>query len=86
MSKAPFRTTCRTCGAPILLVDTTKGKRLPVDIKMVDFVIGDTTHSRRFVTEDGDILRGELAGDGEKDHDRITGRPCHYDTCAGKTH
>ena len=83
MSKAPFRTTCRTCGAPILLVDTTKGKRLPVDIEMRDFVIGDTTHSRRFVTEDGDILRGELAGNSEKAHDRITGLPCHYDTCKG---
>ena len=79
----PIRTACRICGKPILLVETTKGKRLPVDIEMRDFVIGDTPHTRRFVTEDGDILRGELAGDGEKDHDRITGMPCHFDSCKG---
>lgn len=82
----PIRTACRICGKPILLVETTKGKRLPVDIEMRDFVIGDTPHTRRFVADDGDILRGELAGDGEKNHDRISGLPCHFDTCAGEKH
>ena len=78
-------TKCRICGAPIMLLATNKsGKRLPVDPRPVDFVIGDTTHSRRFVTDDGEVFRGELAGDGELDHDRMIGWQCHFDTCRGE--
>lgn len=76
---------CRVCGAPIMLLITTKGgKRLPVDPRPVQFVIGNTTHTRRFVLDDGEILRGELAGDCELDHDKMIGWPCHFDTCKGE--
>lgn len=76
-------TKCRKCGRDILLMDTYKGTRMPVDRKPVQFIIGGR-QERRFVTEERDVYRGEIAGDGEAEHDRITGYACHYDTCGAK--
>ena len=75
-----YLTKCRKCGAPIILMDTFKGKRLPVDTERVSFVIGGK-EERRFVADGGDVYRGEIAGDGEQEHDRLTGWACHFDTC-----
>lgn len=77
----PIRAKCRECGAEIFLIKTERGKSLPCDWKEVQFVLGDDRNGRRFITQSGELYRGELAGDGEKEYDRMTGWPCHFDTC-----
>ena len=75
-----YPTKCRKCGKPIILMDTFKGKRFPVDREPAQFIIGGA-EKQRFVTSDGDIYRGQIAGETELEHDKVTGWPCHYDTC-----
>ena len=77
----PYKTTCRDCGRPILLVKTDRGKSLPVDREEVEFVIGDVAEPRRYVTRDGELMRGVPAAEKDLETDRITGWPCHFDTC-----
>lgn len=74
---------CQRCGEPIRMMMTYKGKPLPVDMHPVRFIIGGTER-RRFITENGDIYRGEIAGSGEKSYDKMAGYACHWDTCKGK--
>ncbi len=69
---------CRKCGTTILLMDTFKGKRMPVDPEPVTFA-PDVRQAARFVTEEGDIVRGVMVE--EDDPDRHDGYICHYDTC-----
>lgn len=77
----PIRARCRECGAEIFLIKTDRGKSLPCDREEVKFVIAGGWDGRRFVTQSGELYRGELAGDGEKEFDKMTGWPCHFDTC-----
>ena len=77
----PMRTKCRNCGQEIFLIKTDRGKTLPFDREEVKFVLGDDRNGRRFITQSGELWRGEVAGDGEKEYDKITGWPCHFDTC-----
>ena len=80
MNVRPIHAKCRNCGRPIFLVKTTKGKTLPCDRVEELFVIS-ASHSSRFVTQSGEVYTGTLATDGDKDYDRMTGWPCHNDTC-----
>ena len=78
----PEKSRCRRCGRQILLIKTNKGKSLPFDPDEDLFVIGDASNGgKRFVTRDGMLLRGAVAQDIEKEHDKITGHACHFDTC-----
>ena len=74
---------CRRCGRQILLIKIPdKGKTLPFDIDEDLFVISDASNGgKRFITRDGMLLRGAVAQDIEKEHDKITGHACHFDTC-----
>ena len=47
-----FRTTCKSCGMPILWVKTRSGKAMPCDIKPIRFRIDDSAQVlERFVTK-----------------------------------
>ena len=83
MNMKPGRVNCQQCGRPIYLVKTEKGKTLPCDREEVHFIIGGT-ESRRFVRQNGEVFRGELAGGSEQEFDVIVGWACHYDTCPAK--
>lgn len=79
-----IRTTCRECGKEIYMIKTDRGKTLPTDRIQVQFVIGDDSRGRRFITQNGELFRGELAGDGEQEYDKMTGWLCHFETCPMK--
>ena len=68
-------TTCRSCGAPIVFITSTKGRRVPCDAQAVKF--------RRFlggpdkvVTPNGEVLTGKISEDGNE-----TGYISHFATC-----
>lgn len=41
-----FRTTCKSCGMPILWVKTRSGKAMPCDIKPIRFRIDDSARRK----------------------------------------
>ena len=69
---------CRYCGAPILLLKTTKGKTLPCNPERTVFV-PELFAETRYVMADGEMYRGVEPADGDPDvHE---GYSCHFDTC-----
>lgn len=76
----PIRDRCRRCGQMIYLIKTDRGKSLPFDREEDLFVMTDGGR-RRFCTRTGELLRGEIASSAEQEYDKITGWPCHFDTC-----
>ena len=83
MSQKPGKVNCRQCGRPIYLIRTESAKTMPCDRTEVRFIIGGM-ENRRFVRQNGEVLRGELAGRSEQEFDVLTGWECHYDTCPVK--
>lgn len=77
----PIKQICRLCGKEIYLVKTDRGKTYPVDRTKKQFVIGDIPNPIRYITELGEIFRGAEPSDADPDYDRMTGWPCHFDTC-----
>jgi len=72
-----FRTTCKSCGMPILWVKTRSGKAMPCDIKPIRFRIDDSAQVlERFVTKNGDILFGARDSTGN-----LEGYISHFATC-----
>jgi len=72
------KTYCRECRQKISFIKTTKGKSMPVDEEPYPFV-PDTSGKFRFVTQDGEVLRGVFPRD--EDRDVHTGYMCHFDVC-----
>lgn len=81
MNVKPIRQICRLCGKEIYLVKTDRGKTFPVDRTERQFVIGDIPNPIRYITQSGELYRGAAPSEADPDYDRMTGWPCHYDTC-----
>lgn len=72
---------CKGCGAEIFWIKTRYGKSMPVDEKPVPYFKGDNA---KIVTDDGDVVRGNL--DGPEEDFIGFGYISHFATCpkAGK--
>jgi hypothetical protein len=69
---------CRSCGAPIKWVNTSLGKKMPVDERLISIMEdpdGDTT----VVCQDGMVVKGRLAMTGTDG--AIQGHTSHFATC-----
>lgn len=69
---------CKSCGAEIMWITTTTGKKMPVDADPVQFH-QDPAGREIFVTKGGAVVRGITAKAGEKDVS--TGYNSHFATC-----
>lgn len=72
---------CRECGAVIRMVKSSRGKTYPCEPEMVEFV-PDTMGRDRYVTADGDVIRGCEPMDGDRDIE--TGWKDHRNGCPGR--
>ena len=76
-------TKCRACGAPIRFIRLQNGKTMPVDAephKFIHYLDGEAI----FVTEDGEVKRGDYADDITATEDMLsTGYISHFATCPG---
>ena len=69
---------CKACGRMIRFIKTTKGLSMPVDARGRSFV-PDMAGKFKYVTEDGSVLSGVPAQDGDPDiHE---GYISHFATC-----
>lgn len=59
-------THCRACGAVIRMVKSSRGKTFPCEPEMVEFV-PDAAGLDKYVTADGDVIRGCEPMDGDRD-------------------
>ena len=74
---------CRYCGRPILLIDTVKGKAMPVDAMPVRFV-PDLNGDTYYVNPDGYLMHGCQLRIGETEETEI-GYISHFATCPTNT-
>lgn len=74
---------CRYCGRPILLIDTVKGKAMPVDAMPVRFV-PDLNGDTYYVNPDGYLMHGCQLRPGETEETEI-GYISHFATCPTNT-
>lgn len=67
--------TCRSCGAPIIFIISTKGHRIPCDAEPVkfDYELGGPD---KVVTQNGEVLPGRISENGAE-----TGYISHFATC-----
>ena len=69
--------TCKSCGAPIVWIESPKGKWIPCDEGIVPYK-KDRRGPDSIVRQDGEIIRCRLTFDGEPDG---SGRMAHWATC-----
>jgi len=69
--------TCKKCGAPIVWIQTQKGKWIPCDEGMLEY---KKNHVGKdcVVSQDGDVIRCDLQFEGEPDG---MARVAHWATC-----
>lgn len=73
--------TCRACGAMIDWVRTPSGKYMPIDPDPVFVIEGEGQD--RFVTDEGQVIRGQPARLEERKLDTPVAFVPHWKTCKG---
>ena len=72
---------CRSCGAPIMWIRTTRGKPMPVDMEEERFY-PDPQGEKLYIMEDGHPMKGTPAPEGEEDLPCVAhGFTSHFATC-----
>jgi len=74
-------TPCRTCGAPILFIETPRGKLIPVDAERFAVVPGPTAKGK-FVTSGGRVISASIV-DPRVEPGALVGYRAHFATCPG---
>ena len=70
---------CRVCGKRIAFVETSRGKRMPVDRYPVKFV-PDVNGKNKYVLDDGTVISGAVPS--REDKDIHTGWISHFASCS----
>ena len=70
-------TTCKSCGAPIIWIQSPKGKWIPCDEGLIPYK-ADRSGKDSIVTHKGEIVRCQLTFEGKADG---MGRVSHWATC-----
>ena len=69
--------TCKSCGAPIIWIQSPKGKWIPCDEGLIPYK-ADRSGKEAIVTQKGEIIRCNLTFEGKGDG---AGRIAHWATC-----
>lgn len=69
--------TCKSCGAPIIWIESPKGKWIPCDEGLIPYK-QDRSGKEAIVTQRGEIIRCRLTFDGDPTG---MGRMTHWATC-----
>ena len=72
------KTTCRSCGAPIIFITSTKGHRIPCDAEPVTYW-QNQKGSAKIVTPNGEVIGADLEGDPQEATG--IGYISHFATC-----
>ncbi len=71
---------CRGCGAEIIFIKTENGKTMPVDMEELT-IIPEAGSPQLFVTGEGKVIHGWIAGDACGEPDTVQGYISHFVTC-----
>lgn len=75
--------TCKTCGAKIVWIKTTRGKSMPCNAEQVQYQ-ENRRGSALIVTKDGDVVRGNIIDDNQTSLVPVVdgvGYVSHFATC-----